>query len=185
MTNIPVRAEKQSVRFFDGLEIEGYRMPDGEFRVSLSGASLALGFAKGWLSNAMNRAGGDTLKALRGLGFSEEKYEVETRSKQGNFIGAETISLDDFNACIIYATQQKHKPAIALNKAFTRLSLTDFFRDAFGEPPLSIEEKRKLFYEAYAASISPGEWQRMDKEDILQLALPGDEDHVKNGKWNN
>ncbi|MGL5719924.1 MAG: hypothetical protein ACRCYP_03920, partial [Alphaproteobacteria bacterium] len=65
-----------------------------------------------------------------------------------------------------------------------KLALIDFFRDAFGEPALSIEEKRRLFYETYAASISPEEWMFMNKEDILRLALPGDEPHFQEGRWN-
>ncbi len=28
----PIRAERSAVTFFDGLEVDGYRMPDGEFR---------------------------------------------------------------------------------------------------------------------------------------------------------
>jgi hypothetical protein len=64
------------------------------------------------------------------------------------------------------------------------MALMDFFRDAFGEPPLSITEKRRLFYETYAATISPEDWRRMDKQDILRLALPGDEPHLKKGRWN-
>lgn len=40
---------------------------------------------------------------------------------------------------------------------------------------LTIDEKRRLFYEACAATISPENWREMDREDILPLALPGDE----------
>jgi hypothetical protein len=64
------------------------------------------------------------------------------------------------------------------------MSIMDFFRDAFGEPPLSINQKRQLFYETYAATISPEDWRRMDKQDILKLALPGDEPQLKDGLWN-
>ena len=180
----PIRAERQTVIFFEGLEVDGYRMPDGEFRVSLSGASLALGYARNWLSRSMNQPRSTTVKALQGLGFSEKKEKVVAQSSQGNSIEAETISLDDFNCCIIYATQQKKKPAIAINRAFTKLSLLDFFRDAFGETALSIEEKRRIFYETYAASIIPEEWRQMEREDIIKLALPGDEPHLRDGLWN-
>ncbi|MEG5251302.1 hypothetical protein QUB67_34795 [Microcoleus sp. ARI1-A1] len=62
--------------------------------------------------------------------------------------------------------------------------LNDFFVDAFGEMPLTIDEKRRLFYEAYAATISPEDWRQMDREDILRLALPGDEPHLLWGLWN-
>jgi hypothetical protein len=96
----------------------------------------------------------------------------------------ETISLRDFNRLISYAVFDKKPAALALQLALTELSLTDFFRDSFGEPPLSVEEKRRLFYEAYASTISPEDWRAMDREDILRLALPGDEKHLQGGEWN-
>lgn len=178
-----VRAERQTVPFFEGLEVDGYRMPNGEFRVGLEGASKVLGYDRGWLGRAINRSG-STVKALRGLGFSEKIEEVAAQIKQGNEVSASTISLDDFNRLIVYAVSKGKKAALALQLSLTRVALNDFFRDAFGEPPLSIEEKRRLFYEAYAATISPEEWRRMDKQDILRLALPGDEPHLKDGTWN-
>ncbi|RMG10996.1 MAG: hypothetical protein D6728_09560, partial [Cyanobacteria bacterium J055] len=76
------------------------------------------------------------------------------------------------------------KAALALQRSLTQVALNDFFRDAFGEPPLTIEEKRRLFYETYAATISPERWREMDREEILKLALPGDEPHLKDGLWN-
>lgn len=179
----PIKVKKAKVKFFEGLEIEGYQMPDGEFRVGLASASRALGFSRNWLSRVMNGEIQRTVKDLQGLGFSENIQKVSAQSNQGNWLDDTTIGLDDFNACIIYGTQSRKASAIALNKAFTRLSLMDFFRDAFGEIPLTIEEKRRLFYEAYAASISPEEWKLMGKDEIIQLALAGDERHLKGGYW--
>lgn len=164
----PIRAERETVRFFDGLEVDGYRMPSGEFRVGLTGASEVLGFERNWLGRVLER-GGNTLKALQGLGFTEEIQKVVTKSGRP----PETISLRDFNRLISYAVFDGKKAALALQLALTELSLTDFFKDAFGEPALTIEEKRQLFYEAYAATISPEEWRKMDREDILRIAIMG------------
>jgi len=121
---------------------------------------------------------------LQGIGFTQKIQEVVAQSEQGNYISAGTISLDDFNRLIVYAVSKGKKAALALQLSLTKLALNDFFRDAFGEPPLSIEEKRRLFYEAYAATISPDDWRRMDRIDILKLALLGDESHLKDGRWN-
>jgi hypothetical protein len=178
-----IRAERKRVPFFEGLEVEGYRMPDGQYRVGLEGASLVLGYARNWLGRALARSG-STVKTLRGLGFTENIQEVVAQSEQGNDLPAGTISLDDFNRLIVYAVSKGKKAALALQLSLTKLALNDFFRDAFGEPPLSIEEKRRLFYEAYAATISPENWRRMDRQDILRLALVGDEPHLRDGKWN-
>lgn len=180
----PIKAERQTVRFFDGLEVDGYRMPNGEFRVGLSGASRVLGYAPRWLGDSVAGKSPHTAQALLDIGFSPNIQKVLSQSKQGNDYLDTTISLDDFNCCIIYAIRAKKKAAVALQKSFTKMALNDFFRDAFGEPPLSVEQKRKLFYETYAATISPQDWQRMDKQDILRLALPGDEPHLQNGLWN-
>jgi hypothetical protein len=73
-----IKAERQTVRFFDGLEVDGYRLPDGEFRVGLTGASLVLGYAKNWLGRVLSR-GGNAVKALRGYGFTEKVEKVVTR----------------------------------------------------------------------------------------------------------
>jgi hypothetical protein len=179
-----IRAERATVVFFDGLTVDGYRMPDGEFRIGLSGASRTLGYDKDWLRDAVTEKTPRTAEALRGLGFSENSEKVTAQSKRGNDYEDTTINLDDFNCCIIYAVQAKRKAAIALQKSFTKMALNDFFRDAFGEPPLSIAEKRRLFYETYAASISPEHWREMDRDDILRLAMEGDEPQLKDGLWN-
>jgi hypothetical protein len=172
-----------SRKFFDGLEFDGYRMPNGEFRVGLQGASLVLGFAENWLRRLLNRETGTQLKTLRGLGFTEETQKVVHESNKGSR-SAETISLRDFNRLIAFAVSKGKKAALALQLALTEVALNDFFRHAFGEPPLSIEEKRRLFYETYAATISPEDWRTMDRQDILRLALPGDESQLRDGLWN-
>lgn len=179
----PIRAERQTVKFFEGLEVDGYRMPNGEFRVGLTGASLVLGYAENWLSRLLDREIGTSIKALRGLGFTEQTQKVVSESVKGQR-EAETVSLRDFNRLIVYAVSRRRKAALALQLSLTEVSLNDFFRDAFGEPPLTIEEKRQLFYETYASTISPADWRRMDKQDILKLALPGDEPHLRDGSWN-
>ncbi|MGD2184417.1 hypothetical protein [Lusitaniella coriacea] len=179
----PIRAERATVRFFDGLEVDGYRLPSGEFRVGITGASRVLGYANNWLGRAMKR-GGNTVKTLRGYGFTEKNQKVVTQPIRGGGSEAETISLEDFNRLILYAASNKKQAAIALQLSLTQVALNDFFRDAFDEPPLSITEKRRLFYETYAAAISPEDWRKMDREDILKLALPGDEPHLLWGIWN-
>lgn len=186
----PVKAIRATVVFFRGLEVDGYRMPNGEFRVGAPDASRVVGYGRNWLTNVLRR-GGSTYKALLGLGFSEKIQKVIARTKDGKFNPSEipTISLKDFNRLICYAANDKEynqnqQAAIALQLSLTELSLLDFFRDAFGEVPLTIDEKRTLFYKTYAASISPADWRKMDRQDILNLALAGDEEGTSYGLWN-
>lgn len=178
----PIRAERQSVTFFDGLVVDGYRMPNGEFRVGVTGASTVLGYSREWLGRVLGR-GGNTIKALRGLGFTEEIQKVATETERGDR-EAQTISLRDFNRLISYAVFDGKKAALALQLALTDVALNDFFRDAFGEPPLTIAEKRRLFYETYASAISPDDWRQMDRDEIIRLALLGDEPQLREGRWN-
>lgn len=178
-----VRAERQTVTFFDGLRVDGYRMPSGEFRVGVTGASLVLGYSDNWLQRVLGRESGRSIKALRSLGFTEELQKVVGETERGDR-EAQTISLRDFNRLISYAVFDGKRAALALQLALTEVALNDFFRDAFGEPSLSIDEKRQLFYQAYAQAISPEDWRRMDREEILRLALPGDEPPLQEGRWN-
>ncbi len=172
-----IQAERTTVRFFDGLEVDGYRMPDGEFRVSLTGASEVLGYAKNWLGRVLSKSG-NPVKVLQAMGFTGKIQKVVTQSIQGGGREVQTIGLRDFNRLIVYASADGKESALALQLALTELSLADFFRDAFGETPLTIDEKRRIFYETYAATISPDDWRAMDKEEILALAFPGDEPHL-------
>jgi len=50
MNGPTIRAERATVEFFDGLSVDGYRMPNGEFRVGLAGASRTLGYEREWLA---------------------------------------------------------------------------------------------------------------------------------------
>lgn len=177
------KAERATVTFFDGLTVDGYRMPNGEFRVGITGASQVLGYGREWLGRVISR-GGNTVRTLQSIGFTEEIQKVATQPIRGGGSEAQTISLEDFNRLIVYAVMDRRPAALALQLSLTRLSLNDFFLDAFGEPPLTIEQKRRLFYETYASTISPQQWLEMDREEILRLALLGDEDHLADGQWN-
>jgi hypothetical protein len=181
----PIRAERQTVTFFDGLQVDGYRMPNGEFRVGVTGASIVLGYSENWLSRLLGRETGTSIKTLRGLGFTEETRKVVSETNRGDR-EAQTINLRDFNRLISYAVFDGKRAALALQLALTEVALNDFFRDAFGEPPLSIDEKRQIFYESYAATIRPEDWRQMDREDILRLAILGDgtrRDEIEEEFW--
>jgi hypothetical protein len=183
MTDEIIRAERATVTFFDGLAVDGYKMPNGEFRVGITGASRVLGYPDNWLFRIIRGESRKQLESLQGLGFTQETARIVSETSRGNR-EAETIGLRDFNRLISYAVFDGKRPALALQLALTEVALNDFFRDAFGEPPLSIEDKRQLFYESYARTISPENWRQMDREDILRLALPGDESQLQDGLWN-
>lgn len=179
----PIRAERAKVQFFEGLTVDGYRMPNGEFRVGITSACEVLGYPGNWLYRALSGEIRKRIEGLRELGFTEETVGIVSETIRGDR-EAETIGLRDFNRLISYAVFDKKRAALALQLALTEVALNDFFVEAFGGQPLSIDEKRQLFYAAYAATISPEDWRQMDREEILRLALPGDEPHLQDGQWN-
>lgn len=97
-----VKAIRATVTFFDGLEVDGYRMPNGEFPIGSAGASKLLGYSREWLGDAVSLKSPCTAKVLRGIGFSQKIQKVTAESIQGNQYEDRTISLEDFNCCIIY-----------------------------------------------------------------------------------
>lgn len=170
-----VKAERKTVVFSEEIKIDGYRMPNGEFRVSVTGASVILGFGKQWLSRVPTSRPG-TLKALQGIGFTGSQLTVKVaRETVSGASNVHTISLDDFNCLIAYAAMLGKKPAIALQLSLSKIALVDFFRDAFFEIPLTMEEKRNIFYQTYASMFNREDWLNMDREDVQNLILPGDE----------
>jgi len=120
-----IRVERQTVRFFDGLEVDGYRLPSGEFRVGLTGASLVLGYKENWLRRVLGR-GGTALNALRGLGFTEQLAEVVHETVRGAR-EVRTIGLRDFNRLMAYAVADGKKAALALQLALTLGGAQRFF----------------------------------------------------------
>ena len=45
------------------------------------------------------------------------------------------------------------------------MAIAHFFREAFGERSLTIEEKRSAFYRNYAESLSNAEWRATENPD--------------------
>lgn len=64
------------------------------------------------------------------------------------------------------------------------MRIGDSYRSVFREDFLSISEKRCLFYQNYAGTLTQEDWQEMDREDVFCLALPGDEPQMQYGQWN-
>ncbi|GFZ93607.1 hypothetical protein [Okeania sp. KiyG1] len=169
--NNPAKTKRAIVRFCPGIEVEAFQVPNGSYYVSITTASKAVGYNRNWLSRSTSR-GGNTFKALHRVGFTDLFSEVVTPSKGGEQ-ASKLISIDNFASIILYAASKGKKEAIALNMALTKMSLTDFFRDAFGEVPLTMEQKRIAFYKTYAESLSIEDWLAMDREDarIIQESL--------------
>jgi hypothetical protein len=182
--NYTIRFRRAIVRFTssqEGLEVDGYQTPDGEYRVGITGAAKVLGYGKQWIVQFLTR-GGYTLESLQGMGFTGSQITGTVAERGEGVRGASqvsTMSLQDFTILIFYAASQKKKAAIALQLALTEMSLGDFFRDAFGERPLTMDEKRQNFYLTYGRTIN---WLQEDRVDVDRLLLSGDPKELQG--WN-
>lgn len=155
-----IRVSVANVNLGGNIVLEGHQYPNGEFGLSITSASVALGFSREWLGRAIERSG-NTFKSLCSMGFSGNFEKVATPSIGGEQT-SKSISLVDFNRLILYAAGKGKKEAIALADALIAISLTDFFRNAFGDRSLTFDEKRELFYHRYSASI---DWLKEDRDD--------------------
>jgi hypothetical protein len=173
MDNI-TRAERSTVKFCEGVEVDGYLLPDGEFRVGKIGAAISVGYGKDWLGQLK----GKPLKALQSAGFTGSEKPVQLESISGGGTESKTVSLSDFRKLIIFAAKKGKPEAEALLDAIVDVGLEDWFRLAFGQEQLTLEEKRDRFYKAYAATIN---WLAEDRQ---ELRLIEDQELFLAGNWN-
>jgi hypothetical protein len=169
MTNT-IRAERATIELCDGLSIDAYRMPDGEFRVGVTSASLVAGYAENYLRRLLDQENGTRIKALQDAGF-EGKVEILVRETPKGDREARTISLKDFHRFLRFADREGKASAAAILDATFEITLTNQIKNGFGEAPLTIEETRKIFYSTYAASVN---WLEEDRNDRNELYGWGD-----------
>lgn len=170
-TGEPIRALATTVKLSDTLEIDGYLMPNEEFRAGIVGASILLGYQRDWFLVLPSKAP-KKLKALQAEGFRYSPQPVAIqRQGRGGATKAQTISLKDLTALIRFEAQNENKRAIAIQSAFTLEGFDSRFRDAFGNPQLSSDAKRKLFgmtFEEYLEALAE------NREELVALRLPAD-----------
>lgn len=168
----PIKATSATVQLSDTLLIDGYMMPDGEFRAGIAGVSVLLGYAKNWFNRLRSEAP-NKLKALqdRGLTGYVQTVVVPRESGTRGASRAQTISLKDLATLITVEALQGNKRAIALQAAFTLEGLDSRFRDTFGVQQRSPEEKQRFFsltYDEFLGALAE------NRAELEELRLPGD-----------
>jgi len=132
------------------LSVDCYMMPNGEFRVSITGVSVVLGYQRDWLLELPSH----NLPKLRALQKGGFRYTPETVFKHR----AQTISIKDLTTLItLEAFSGIHrlealsgnKRAMALQAAFTLEGLDALFRDTFEIPQKLQDERQSSFRGAY------------------------------------
>ena len=171
MTNELIKAVVATVRLSDTLAIDGYLMPNEEFRAGIVGTSILLGYQRDWFLVLPSKAP-KKLKALQAEGFRYSPLSVAIqRQGRGGATKAQTISLKELTLIIAVEANTGNKRAIAIQSAFTLEGVESRFRDAFGKSQLSPDEKRKIFgmtFEEYLEALAD------NKVELEALRLPGD-----------
>jgi hypothetical protein len=161
-----IKSQRATIEYVEGISVDGYMMPNGEFRVGMVGASLALGYGRQWLTQVLTREG-KALKALQGIGFTGFSKEIDLDAINGGGTKASTLSLSDWQRLKIYAAQQGKMKAVALLAYQSLSSDADLFTDAFSLRRMTVEEKRALYFFDLAKTI---DWQHEDRSDWELIA---------------
>lgn len=171
MTNELIKAVVATVQLSDTLAIDGYLMPNEEFRAGIVGTSVLLGYQRDWFLVLPSKAP-KKLKALQAEGFRYSPLPVAIQRKgRGGATKAQTISLKELTLIIAVEANAGNKRAIAIQSAFTFEGVESRFRDAFGKSQLSPDVKRKIFgmtFEEYLEALAD------NKAELEVLRLPGD-----------
>ncbi len=167
-----IKATTATVQLGD-LPVDGYMMPNGEFRAGIAGASVLLGHGKDWFNRLASRSP-NKLKALQDGGFTGRVQAVVIPREPGTrgASRAQTISLKDLTTLITVEALSGNKRAIALQAAFTLGGLDALFRDAFGMPQQSRDDRRRFFGMTYDEFLQVLADNRAELE---ALRLPGDD----------
>lgn len=145
-----------------------WRVSDARWWVSSweNGAAISIGYGKNYLTEVEEKSP-KQFKALQDKGFTGLEKPVQLDSIRGGGTEAKTISLSDFKKLIIFAARKERPKAEALLDAIVDVSLEDYFRIAFGQQTLTLEEKRDKFFKAYSATI---DWLTEDRSDWELIA---------------
>lgn len=169
MNNNITKAVRQTVKFTEGLEVDGYMLPSGEFRVGKTGASVAVGFRKEYLGR-LEKTSPSQFKALQNKGFTGCIQSIEVNNERGAS-RAETLSLTDFRKLISFASSKGKPQAQALVDALLDVGLEDWFRLSFGLNQQTLEEKQAKFDKSYIDSIK---WLEEDRQEIKVITETDD-----------
>lgn len=160
---MPTDKAKRETIFVGSLEIEGFMMPDGSYRMSQTQAAECIGLGA---QNASRFFQSKAFKALRGKestdhGFEQIEVESSQQATGGTRINA--VPLDVVMLFWLYQCSRGNKPALGLLAALATETLERRFDAAFGverteseyndrltEKLQKIETELSILAEAYA-----------------------------------
>ena len=139
--------------------LDVYMLPDGEKRLGIEGAGLALGYTERWLYNRTNRKS-KWLEGLKGTGFNgaQKELTIIRINERGSSLG-KTISLRDFVKLVAYeAIIGKNINAVVLLAAFAEVGLEKVIDDVFAGRCIDFILEKIVHY---------SQWTYEDLEQVL------------------
>lgn len=142
MTNPDSRARRAIIQL-GNIEIEGFQLPDGGYRLSQTQAAEAVGLKQ---QNASDFLRSKAIKALLGKGYTAQISTVEIDSDeqsrgQSRITG---IPLEAVSAYWLWQSSRGNRQAVALCMALLTESLERRFDDAFGVERSEAERNQRL-----------------------------------------
>lgn len=155
MTNI-IRSIRAELNLGDRV-VDCYMLPNGEKRIGLTGASIAIGRSNNYLSRLLESSQ-KTLKDLQGVGFTGYITETEVKIERGA-TRSKTISVRDFTKLITWdAIVNKNKDSIVLLASFAEFGLDEILDRVF---------KNKKLDDLLAKIVHYKDWTAKDWEEAL------------------
>lgn len=153
--------------------LDAYMLASREKRLGVENIGAVLGYPDGFFFERTKR-GSETLKELRGMGFSGEQFWVDIicpgEGKRDSFL-ARTLSLRDFVKLITYeATKKRNLKAIILLAAFAETGLERILEDAFAGRSVDFLLEKIVHYSKWTHE----ELQEVfayNREEVLALRL--------------
>lgn len=143
MSAIEGKAKRATVAI-GPLSADGYQMPNGEYRMSLSSAAQAVGLTP---RNAFDFLRSKAAKRLLGEGYTDSVFEVELEPSPDQARGQsriQAISLTVVSKYWLWQAYRGNKQAFALVDALLQESLERRFDAAFGVEQSESDRDRTL-----------------------------------------
>jgi hypothetical protein len=137
--------------------IDCYLFPDGEKRIGIGGASIAIGHSKEYLGRVA-KTESKAFKELQGMGFTGCTKDTEVKMDRGA-TRSKTISSRDFTKLITWdAVANKNQDSIILLAAFAETGLDDILDKVFTRQSLDFLLEKIVHYT---------KWTNQDLQDAL------------------
>jgi hypothetical protein len=135
-----VKAQRAAVQIGD-LEVEGFMLPDGSYRMSQTQVAESVGKPE---INARRFLDSKAIKALLGQGYTPDTIEIESSTGKRGQSRFNALPLDVVTAYWVNECFKGNRLALALVMALTTETITRRFDSAFGVERTEDERNQQL-----------------------------------------